>query len=468
MAAGYGASQVIRFGANLVLARLLFPRAFGVMLLVNVFLQGLQLFSDLGIGASIVQHRRSDAAFLDTAWTLQIVRGLVLWLATLVVAWPAMTAYQEPQLLWMLPVAGLATCLDGFVSTALNTAARDLRMARLQVLDLLVQVVSSTVTIVLAWLTRSVWALVLGMIAGSAARTLLSHVFLPGHRNRLHWEKDAAASLFHFGKWVFVSSVVTFLAQQGDRLVFGKMLSLALLGVYNIALSLCEAPATLISTISFRIFFPLFSEMRRSTPDVDSAYRRASAAVALLGGAGAIGLMIAGPFLIQVLYDSRYAEAGWILRLLAIGIWGTSLVHFTASVVLASGQVKWLAAANAARLAWVVGAIPLAFHRWGLEAAVVAVAVADLPRYAVLGLACRSGGLHIFRGDLWRTLVLGGSGVAGLLLLRLLGPSAGRAAEAGKVALACAVGLAVWFAGNRDALGWYLGKARRALASRLG
>ncbi|GAO03334.1 oligosaccharide flippase family protein [Anaeromyxobacter sp. PSR-1] len=463
VAAGYGAAQIIRFGANLVLARLLFPRAFGLMLLVNVCLQGLQLFSDVGIGASIIQHRRSDTAFVNTAWTVQVVRGFLLWLATFAVAWPAAQLYGEPQLMWMLPVAGLAACMDGFVSTAIHTANRDLRMARLQVLDLVVQASASAIMIAGAWLTRSVWALLAGMIAASVIRTVLSHVALGGARNRFQWERDAAASLLHFGKWVFVSSVVTFLAQQGDRLVFGKMLPLERLGVYNIALSLVDAPTALISAISFRVFFPLFSEMRRTGPDVETAYRRASSSMALLAGAGALALVLAGPLAVQLLYDDRYAEASWIVRLLALGIWGSSLVHFTASVVLAGGRVKWLAAANAARLVWLLGAVPLAFRQWGFEVAIVCVVLADLPRYLFLGLGCRKDGLHIFAGDAWRSLKLGAAAVAGLLVLELLG-----ARSVPAVGAACVVGLAVWLAGNREPARWYLDKVRNALAARRG
>lgn len=465
VAVGYGIAQVVRFGSNLVLARLLFPRAFGLMLLVNVFLQGLQLFSDLGIGASIIQHPRTDRGFVDTAWTLQIVRGLVLWLATLAVAWPAAAVYGEPQLAWMLPVAGLTALLDGFVSTEVHTANRDLRMARLQAFELGVQLTAAVVTIAGAWMFRSVWALVGGMVAASVARATFSHVFLATQRNRFRWEPQAVRSVLHFGKWVFASSVVTFLAQQGDRLVFGKMLPLARLGVYNIALTLCEAPSALISTISFKVFFPMFSEMKRTSPDVDSAYRRASSALALVGGAGALGLIVAGPLLVRVLYDSRYAEASWILRILALGIWGSSLVHFTASVVLASGRVKWLATANAARLAWLVATVPLGFARLGFEAAIALVVVADLPRYLVLGLACRADGLHIFRGDLARTVALGVAAGAGVGLASLGG---GGARGAFAVAAGCVASLAIWLAANREAAGWYLGKVRGALARRRG
>jgi O-antigen/teichoic acid export membrane protein len=451
---GYAATLAVKFGSNLILTHLLFPAAFGLMLLVNVFLGGIQLFSDLGIGTSVVQNPRSDRAFLDTAWTLQVARGLVLFVVMAAIAWPYAAAYGEPMLAWMIPVAGLTTLADGFVSTKLFVANRELRMVRLQVVELVIQLAASLVMIVAAWITRSVWALVAGVAVGGAVRLLLSNVLFPGPRNRLRWERSAASGLLHFGKWVFVSSVVTFLAQQGDRLVFGSVLPMARLGVYNIAVMLCEIPGTLVSSLAFKIVFPLFSELRRTSADVNAAWRNASAAVALLGGSAALFLFFAGPYAVQLLYDDRYAEAMWMLRLLALGVWGTSLVHLTASVVLAGGQVKWLAAANAVRVVWVVGVVPLALWRLGFEAAVVAVALADLPRYVVLGLACRAAQLHIFAGDLRRTLVLGAAAGAGWLVVQL-GPTQFLPAAA-----ACVLGFAVWVAGNAGAVRWALARVR--------
>lgn len=459
--AGYAAGQLVRFGSNVVLTRLLFPKAFGLMLLVNVFLQALQLFSDLGIGASIIQHQRADRSFVDTAWTLQVLRGALLWLAALAVAWPAAALYGEPQLVWMLVVAGASAFIEGFVSTEVHTANRDLRMARLQVFELSVQVTAAVVMIAGAWLTRSVWALVAGMLAASLARAALSHAFLARHRNRFRWEPEAARSLLHFGKWVFASSIVTFLAQQGDRLIFGKMLPMARLGVYNIASTLCDAPSSVVGAISFKIFFPTFAELRRTSQDVDGAYRKASSALGLIAGAGALALVIGGPWLIDLLYDERYAEASWIVRLLALGIWGNSIVHFTASVVLASGRVKWLALANAARLLWVAALVPLGFYRGGLEVALVALAFADLPRYVALGLALRAEGLHVFRSDGLRTAVFGAAALAGLLVLRALA-SPGLPA----VLAAGVVSLAIWLAGNRTAARWYLAKVQAIVAAR--
>ena len=82
---GFGSAQLIRLASNLILTRLLFPEAFGMMALTMVFLQGLQMFSDVGVAPAIQQSKRGDDAdFLDTAWTIQVVRGLCLWLAACV------------------------------------------------------------------------------------------------------------------------------------------------------------------------------------------------------------------------------------------------------------------------------------------------------------------------------------------------------------------------------------------------
>ena len=84
---GFGASQAIRLASNLILTRLLFPEAFGMMAIVGVFLIGLAMFSDVGVGPSIMGSARGDEPdFLDTAWTIQIARGLILLVIALALA----------------------------------------------------------------------------------------------------------------------------------------------------------------------------------------------------------------------------------------------------------------------------------------------------------------------------------------------------------------------------------------------
>ena len=208
---GYGGAQVMRLLSNLILARLLFPEAFGLMALVNVFLQGLQMFSDIGIGPSIIQNKGGDQPdFLHTAWTLQIIRGFVLWLVTLLLAWPvakffAVTNPDAMQLVRLLPVVALTALIGGFTSTSVFTLNRKLNMARITLLECIPQLFSLLVMIACGWLWRSVWALVAGGLTFSLVRLVLSHLWNDGPKDRLGWNADALQQLIHFGRWIFLS-----------------------------------------------------------------------------------------------------------------------------------------------------------------------------------------------------------------------------------------------------------------------
>ena len=85
----YALMLVLRFGSNLILTWYLAPRILGVMALVNLFIVGLHMFSDIGIRQCVIQSPRGDdPVFLRTAWTVQIMRGLFLWFCSALIAWP--------------------------------------------------------------------------------------------------------------------------------------------------------------------------------------------------------------------------------------------------------------------------------------------------------------------------------------------------------------------------------------------
>src|SRR5439155_5155220 len=197
---GYAAGQVLRLGGNLILTRLLFPAVFGEMALVFVFIQGLQMFSDVGTGPAIIQNARGDdPEFLNTAWTIQCIRGAVLWLASWAIAWPVAALYEQPVLRWLIPAAGLTALLGGFESTAMHSLQRHLRLERLTIVDLAAQFLGIIATVLLAFGDRwlygpnhpgAVWAIIGGSLVSSATRLVLSYAYLPGIRSRLHLRSE--------------------------------------------------------------------------------------------------------------------------------------------------------------------------------------------------------------------------------------------------------------------------------------
>lgn len=319
-AGSYAITQSLRLASNLILTRLLFPEAFGVMALVTVALVGLAMFSDVGIGPAISQHPRGDEpAFLDTAYTINIARGAALWLLTCALAWPMAQFYQAPDLLYLLPASGLTLLISGFNPTRIDTANRHLALGRVTLLDLSAQVIGILSMIVLALQMRSVWALVIGAIIGALARLVIMQRLLPGRANRLGWDATAGHDLIHFGKWIFLSTACGFLLSQGDKAIFGAYLSLQELGIYNIGWFLASFPVLLAGAVTGRILIPLYRDHPPRASAANAArmqrlrYGVSGGALLLLGLLG-----VAGMPLIGLLYDTRYAGAGAVLVIMTI------------------------------------------------------------------------------------------------------------------------------------------------------
>ncbi len=397
---GFGASQVLRFLGNLLLTRLLFEEAFGLMALVGVFLQGLQLFSDIGIGPSIIQNRRGDdTRFLNTAWTLQIARGTLLWIVACAAAIPFARFYDAPELAWLLPICGLTAAIAGVNSSKLFAVNRNLAIRQLVIVEILSHAASLVVMVTWAVCDRSIWVLVAGGITGSMVKMVCSHTLLPGRRNRLHWDLSAAREIVRFGRWIFLSTILTFVVGQSDRLIFGKLVPIAMLGVYSIALMIAIMPAELMGHLTGRIAFPLYSRVCEQGGDLERTFRRTRWSLLAFGGWCVCGLLGGGPTAVRLLYDHRYSDAGWIIQLLAIGGWFVVLDANNGSVLLAKARPHLLAVASMAKLIVMLALIPLGYHLHGFAGAIAGFAAADMAKYAVSAFAVRRMHLRVLGQD---------------------------------------------------------------------
>lgn len=318
-AGSYAVGQALRLVSNLILARLLFPEAFGLMALVTVVLVGLTMFSDVGISPAISRSPRGDDPdFLNTAWTLQVVRGGLLWAATLVLGPVLAWAYAAPLLASLLPVAGLSLLIAGFNPTRIDTANRHLALGRVTALDLSAQVVGILAMIAAAAATGSVWSLVLGAVLTAITKLALMHFFLPGARNRFRWEPEAGRELVHFGKWIFLSTACGFVMAQGDRLILGAYLPMEGLGIYNIGYFLASFPWLLGGAVVMKVMIPLYRDDPPGTK-AENAPRLRRLRMAMTGGILVLlGLLaLGGVPLVGLLYDDRYAMAGAVVVLVA-------------------------------------------------------------------------------------------------------------------------------------------------------
>jgi O-antigen/teichoic acid export membrane protein len=197
------------------------------------------------------------------------------------------------------------------------------------------------------------------------------------------WEHDAWLDIVKFGKWIFLSSAIGFMVTSGDRIILGTMVDTTVLGVYSIAATLLTMAQMMFNAVVGSVIFPALSEVARSRPhDTRQSYTRfqIQVDVALFSLAGF--LYMTGPGIVQILYDDRYSEAGFMLSILALGLIGARYV-VAEQGYLALEQAQYHVAASSSRALCLCVGVPLAFHAFGINGALAAIVATQFAAWPV-------------------------------------------------------------------------------------
>lgn len=317
----YGVSVVLRLASNLILTRLLEPEAFGLMALLTSVVVVLSLLSEVGLSQAVVMSPNGDdPKFLNTVFTLQAVRGLILWVSTCLLAWPLSIFFGQADLIWMLPIGGASVLIHGFGSTRPYTQRRKLKVLPIVLVELFSSFCGLIVGVVGASNGYGIKALVAAVLTSAVIVAVCSH-FLPDskHRVRFGIDKHSQHEILHFGRWIFFSSVLTAISERGDQMLLAKLLGVSMLGLYNIALTLAEMPAMLVGKVLYGAIYPALARAKDAEPaKFGEVYYRLRLyldppAHVVLGG-----LMGMSDFIVGLMYDDRYHAASAMLRILAI------------------------------------------------------------------------------------------------------------------------------------------------------
>lgn len=430
---GHVIGQVTRLIGNLILARLLMPEAFGIMAAISTLMMALNLISDIGAGTVIVQsHRGAERSFLNTAWTLQIMRGLALWMLGLAVAgvvllgqsWGwfiAGTVYADPQLPAMIAVATFGLAIIGFGSVNNKLAERNLDLRKLSLVDIAAGLGSLVVTVVLAFWTHSVWALVVGGLVTSFLKCTLSHLVLEGPKPAFRLEPDALKELISKGKWILLTTLMGFIATNGDRLLLGGLADGTSFGLYSIAFGLATLGSTVLNMVMMRVAYPAISEVvRERRADLPRTYRKfqqlIDACLGLLAGI----MFMASETIIDLLYDDRYQGAGHIFAALAIGSIGARM-FLVDLVYTAMGRNSLVAAGMLPRVVVLLVGLPLGFAHYQLDGALAAIVLSQFAHWPLALWLRYKEGLTSLWNDAGLPVALLVGGAVGWVLDQALG-----------------------------------------------
>lgn len=313
-----------RFARNIILARMLLPADFGVGATFALTLTFLELITELGPAKQLVQAKEGGQAdWLAVAHTILVARGAAIAVGIFAVAGTVASWLQVPEATAAFQCLALAPFMRGFEHLDACWFQRDLKLARLSLIEALPAVVGLAAAPFAAWWLNDYRAFLVVTLISAGGRTLVSHaVAMRPYR----WSIDRSILLrfLKFGWPLIGNSFLLFLILHGERFLVASWFDLATLGAYSVALSLAFTPAMMTARLHGSVALPLFSRAKEDAVALRRAVASSSQLVCLAGGLLAMLFVLAGSWTIAALYSEKYLLAQqvvpWIGALCAVRV----------------------------------------------------------------------------------------------------------------------------------------------------
>jgi len=366
---GRGGSRVVWLASSVVLTRVLFPEAFGLMATATVILAMIQLFADTGVKTSIIQNPRGgEPEFLNTAWIVSIYRGFLLFLVILALSIPMARFYNQPELKWLMVLMAFNPLIGGFENPALALVIKKFRIEKQVIYELSTHLLSVITSIVFAYILRSVYALAIGAVSMVFYRVIASYIVEP-YRPRPVWDKAAGSEIFRFGKYIFINTMITWAVMNADVILIGKLLNMDILGLYNLGNNIGVVVSSFCLLIFMQSYMPAVSSVSHDIPRVMEIYKRSATLVLAVAVPVSVILAIFSKDIIRLLYDSRYQTAYIAVFWVSLGGISRIIGLTTSNTFIAMGKPGYETISMLAGLALAAILIPVGALKAGLYGA---------------------------------------------------------------------------------------------------
>lgn len=363
----FGVLSIIKLVSSVILTRILYPEAYGIVLMLSSLMFTIEMLSDVGIMVSMIRSSRGDdPRFINTLWTIRLIRSVINFVIFFVCAPYVAAWYETPALTEALRAVSIFFIVAGLESMSFTLAVRHRRSRIVTYTELFSTAVTTVFVILYSQHSRDHFGMIYGMVLNRTISTVMSYGFSREHRHRLLINRDACRELFGFSKYVMPSSIITLISTQFDKVIFLKLFDLSLLGLYGLAGSVVGPIEGLVWKISRFVLFPRCAEYFRSDPaTVRVRYYREN--VRLFAAMSLLPALAGGSaeLLVRLLYDSRYAYAAVIIQAFAVRAVVLSLASPMEDLLVASGRTHVQLIGNVMRVAWLIPAVLLGYHLFG-------------------------------------------------------------------------------------------------------
>ncbi len=456
------ADRVLGFASMLVLARLLVPEDFGLVALGMAIVGSLAAFSEFGFDLALIQNQSAGRKHYDTAWTLSLLRGFLLAVLLLLLSGPNAALMGDDRLVELVYVLALVPFIESFINIGIVDFRKNLVFRKEFLYRLSSRLGGVLTTVTLAFIWRDYWALVVGQIAASVLRLILSY-FLHPYRPRL--SLAAWSDLFHFSKWLFLNGLAQFVSRRASTFVVGAFLTPAAVGLFALSGEVMGTVSQAIVAPVKRTFFPGFAKLTHDMTAMREILLRAYALTVLVSLPLCIGIGMTAEFIVPLAFGPKWLETIPVIQILVLSALANSLQGPVRPLLLALNRPELVTSLSVVNAVILIPALIVGTWLAGIEGAAWALVFENTAmmfvQHYILRRFLQVSWLDVV-SRLWRTLAACGAmalavwGVKGMLVAP---QEAGLQEQLYGLALIVAAGglvytaglLALWYLSGRPA-----------------
>ncbi|WP_420143854.1 lipopolysaccharide biosynthesis protein [Sphingobium sp.] len=373
-----GARIVVNILASLslfIMAWSLTPADFGLVALGTTFMLIVTSVTELSLNQALVRHDNPDDDRLNAAFSLNALRGLMIWLLFILCAYPIALFYDDMRLVSVMIALGFSVFIGSLGNPRRVILQRDLVFHQEFLILVAQKMAGFIVGVGMATLFRTYWALVFSMLVSQSTIVILSYALMP-YRPRLSFRH--MRELLSFSLWLSASQIVNTLNWRFDFLLVGKMLGAVPLGHYSVGGNLAMMPTREATIPLTQTIFPGFSAIKDDRPRLVSAYQRVQALVSAIALPAGIGTALIADPLVRVMLGEKWLPVVFIVQALSCVYGLQTLGSIVQPLGMAMDRTRTLFMRDLQMLLLRVPLLAAAAYAYGLTGLVIARVVTGL------------------------------------------------------------------------------------------
>jgi lipopolysaccharide exporter len=333
------ATNLLATISTLVLARLLLPSDFGLVALGTTSLAILTSVTNISLSEALVQHRDPSDQHFHTAWTLNLLRGVLVGSVFALIAFPVARFYSDYRLANVMFALSGSAILNGLENPRAIMLTKQLIFWQQFMLQVSQKLVTLIASVAIALIYHSYWALIGGILLGQFVGVLVSYTVLPF---RPSLSTRHARELFSFSIWLTLCEAINAINWNFDQLLVGKFIGKTALGFYSVGNNLAATPSREVITPLTNTLFPAFSNLAHEPVRLAAAYGRAQALLTAVALPAGVGLALIAEPLVRLAMGPKWLPAVFVIRILASVFAFQTLGSLAQPLAMAAGRTQLL------------------------------------------------------------------------------------------------------------------------------